>query len=264
MSKYTTQIRWIVEENSLDSADKSIFERTKIAAPRIFNFDYPIWDESYRTTLETKILSHYFTREIGFETVGLWKFYLWERLNLIMPYYIDLYETITNEFDYLKDTEYTESFNENKNKTEDKKEDISSDNTNTGTNSSATNDKSTDSENRTNTNSYDKLLSDTPQANYNNLDYATNLEKANETETLEKANNNERNISENSNYNNQNSLTENRVNDNKISETNNYTVNKNGNINKSKTELLLEYRKSILNIDNMIIDELNDLFMLIY
>ena len=246
MSKYTTQIR------------------TKIAAPRIFNFDYPIWDEGYRTTLETKILSHYFTREIGFETVGLWKFYLWERLNLIMPYYIDLYETITNEFDYLKDTEYTESFNENKNKTEDKKQDINSDNTNTGTNSNATNDKSTDSENRTNTINYEKLLSDTPQANYNNLDYATNLEKSNETETFEKTNNNERNISENNNYNNKNNLTENKVNDNKINEINNYTINKNGNINKSKTELLLEYRKSILNIDKMIIDELSDLFMLIY
>lgn len=83
MSKYTTEVRWIVEQNS----DPSLSTRDRIVAacPIIFNFDFPIWDENYRVTLEGKILSNYYTREIGFETVGLWKFYLAERLKSHIP-----------------------------------------------------------------------------------------------------------------------------------------------------------------------------------
>ena len=32
------------------------------AIPSIFNFSFPIFDESYRNVLETKILMHYYTR----------------------------------------------------------------------------------------------------------------------------------------------------------------------------------------------------------
>ena len=53
---------------------------------------FPIFDENYRSVLETKILRHYYTREIGFETVGLWKHYLKTKLNEIMPKYNKLYE----------------------------------------------------------------------------------------------------------------------------------------------------------------------------
>lgn len=53
---------------------------------------YPIWSEGYRETLNKKILSHFFMREIGYETVAMWRFALNRKLNEIMPYYNDLYK----------------------------------------------------------------------------------------------------------------------------------------------------------------------------
>lgn len=53
--------------------------------------DYPIWNESYRSVLNKKILDHYYIDEIGYETAELFKHFLNARMNEIMPYYNDLY-----------------------------------------------------------------------------------------------------------------------------------------------------------------------------
>lgn len=55
--------------------------------------DYPIFDEAYRPVLNGKILNHYRFREIGFETPGLFKYYLNMRLNEIMPFYNQYYRS---------------------------------------------------------------------------------------------------------------------------------------------------------------------------
>ena len=49
----------------------------------IFDFDFPIFDEDYKIPLEKKILRHYYLREIGFETLGVWKLKLNDKLNEI-------------------------------------------------------------------------------------------------------------------------------------------------------------------------------------
>lgn len=85
-------------------------KRLEAAAPLIFDFEFPIWSEQYRVILESKILRHYFTREIGVETVGLWKFDLETKLNEIMPYYNELYKTTVKDYDYMTDTDITEDF----------------------------------------------------------------------------------------------------------------------------------------------------------
>lgn len=54
---------------------------------------FPIWDESHRGELEKKIIEHYYFRQIGFETVGRFKFYLNTRLREIMPRYNKIYKT---------------------------------------------------------------------------------------------------------------------------------------------------------------------------
>lgn len=61
------------------------------------NFDfgldeYPIFNETYRDTLNNNILNYYYENEIGFETAELFKFYLNNKLKLIMPKYNVLYE----------------------------------------------------------------------------------------------------------------------------------------------------------------------------
>jgi len=114
MSKYTTQVRFICEtaagvihSDIVESVDNII----QAAIPTIFNFDFPIFDETYRNVLETKILKHYYTREIGEETVGLWKLRLNTTLNEIMPYYNKLYESELLEFNPLYDVNYTRTGN---------------------------------------------------------------------------------------------------------------------------------------------------------
>lgn len=106
MSKYTTEVRYICEVNS-GLTEGSVADYIKNSWSKIFNFDFPIWDENYRSVLCTKILKHYYTREIGFETVGLWKLKLETKLNEIMPYYNQLYESTMFKYNPLIDADYT-------------------------------------------------------------------------------------------------------------------------------------------------------------
>lgn len=110
MSKYTTELRYICEvEAGLDESEgyNSIYDILDAAAPNIFNFSFPIFDETYRPVLEKAILRHFYTREICEETYGLWKLRLEDKLNLIMPYYNKLYETELLEFNPLYDVDVT-------------------------------------------------------------------------------------------------------------------------------------------------------------
>lgn len=54
---------------------------------------FPIWNENHRGELEKKIIEHYYFRQIGFETVGRFKFMLNTRLREIMPRMNQLYKT---------------------------------------------------------------------------------------------------------------------------------------------------------------------------
>lgn len=75
MAKYTITIKALID-NNFD------FQMTQ----------YPIFDENYRETLNHNILYHYYENEIGFETAPLFRLYLNQKLNEIMPYYNELYK----------------------------------------------------------------------------------------------------------------------------------------------------------------------------
>lgn len=114
MSKYTTEVRFICENAYGITESKgfnSINEILEKSAPKIFDFDFPIFDEEYRLPLEVKILRTYYTREICEETVGLWKLRLQTKLCNIMPYYNQLYKSALLEFDAFSDVNYTEIIN---------------------------------------------------------------------------------------------------------------------------------------------------------
>lgn len=109
MSEYTTELRFICESKAgcMQSVGyNSINDVLRKAAPQIFNFDYPIFDELYRLPLEIKILRHYYTREISEETVGLWQLRLEDKMNEIMPYYNQLYDSARLRFNPFHDTDY--------------------------------------------------------------------------------------------------------------------------------------------------------------
>ena len=110
MSKYTSEVRFICESltgHEESSGYDGIDEIIEQAIPMIFSFDFPIFDENYREVLCTKILRHYYTREIGLETYGLWKLKLQTKLNEIMPYYNKLYESELLKFNPLYDVNMT-------------------------------------------------------------------------------------------------------------------------------------------------------------
>ena len=113
MSQYTTELRYICEslaglEHSVGYSD--IDEVIDNSYDKIFDFNYPIFDENYRPLLEKKILKHFYTREIGQETYGLWKLKLNTKMNEIMPYYNKLYNSELLEFNPLYDVDLTTSF----------------------------------------------------------------------------------------------------------------------------------------------------------
>lgn len=126
MSKYTTEVRFICENAAglKDSVGYNDVESVISAAlPKVFSFSFPIFDENYRGVLETKILKHYYTREIGFETVGLWKLKLDTKLNEIMPYYNKMYESELLKFNPLYDTDLKTTNVGDKESKSEKKED---------------------------------------------------------------------------------------------------------------------------------------------
>ena len=116
MSKYTTEVRYICETYAgLTESEgyDSIEEIVEKAVPKIFrSADIPMFageTEAHRALLLKKILLHYYTREIGYETVGLWKLKLNQKLVEIMPYYNQLYESELLQFDPLKNVDVTKT-----------------------------------------------------------------------------------------------------------------------------------------------------------
>lgn len=248
MSKYTTQVRFICETAAglTDSVGfNGINEVIQKAIPNVFNFDFPIYDESYRNVLCTKILRHYYTREIAAETVGLWKLWLDTRLNEIMPYYNQLYKSAMIDFNPMYDvdltTEHTKTFDGSTNVTGDSSENNSG---NSGTNTN------TENENTTR-----NLFSDTPQGSLENVENETYLTNA--TKIAENGNN----IS-NTDYEFNSDRVVNRSDKTIAKNTEDYiqTIKgKNGGTSYSKR--LQEFRDTFINIDTMIIGELSDLFI---
>ena len=239
MSKYTTELRFICESKAGLSNSVGFNQIDDVISNswnKIFN-NFPIFDESYRSVLCSKILKHYYTREISAETVGLWQLWLNTRMGEIMPYYNKLYESALLEFDPFKDTNY--SRNHGGTFTGDTvrngRSDVSVDN-------SVTSNGTSNSKN---------LFSDTPQGaitNIENESYLTNATLIKDTDT------NTTNTDGNSTT--QNTETTGITNTDNWIET---IVGKQSTVSYSK--LLQEFRDTFLNIDVMIINDLSDLFM---
>lgn len=93
MSKYTTELRWIVEQTLDDAGADRIESNWSLCYDALGLADYPLFDKAYRETLNNKIIRHYYTREIGAETAGRFRMFVRDAMHLIMPYYNQLYES---------------------------------------------------------------------------------------------------------------------------------------------------------------------------
>jgi hypothetical protein len=74
---------------------------------------FPIFEEAHREILCKKILRHYYTEEIAFETVGLWKLALNTKMQEIMPKYNELYSISASITHPLYNKDVTKEFTGN-------------------------------------------------------------------------------------------------------------------------------------------------------
>lgn len=93
MSRYSTQLRWVVEQALDDLGVAHTEDNWHLIWDKVGLADYPIFEETHRKVLNDKIIRHYYTREIGAETVARWRMFVRDAMHLIMPYYNQLYES---------------------------------------------------------------------------------------------------------------------------------------------------------------------------
>ena len=237
MSKYTTMLRFPIEQR----LDELKLEHTEENWPRVYGIlgldDYPIYEEAHRSILNDKIIRTYYFREIGFETLGQFAWYMRAMMHDIMPYYNQLYpsEKFITDPMLSKNMGYTETWtrDETRNTTQDGKSDTTTKSDSTST-------------------SHDRnVFQDTPMNGLDTgavegMDYATNVTFDDGSTT---------NASTGSNGN---------VNSMKRGEVGDYDGTREHTekgFDGSQSELLLTYRKTLLNIDLEIVDRVNVLFM---
>lgn len=256
MSKYTTEVRFICENKSgLDTSVGANDVDSVLANSwdKIFTSKVHFFDENYRSVLCQKILKHYYLREICCETVGVWLLWMNTRLEEIMPYYNQLYESELIKFDPMNDVNMKREY---KRKAEGETTETRNDSSNR---TRSTEDKTNNTVDRKSDGTTRDLYSDTPQGaitGLENEEYLTNARKVSDSNTDISKENSTRNVSE--------------------TEKNTIEGNSNGNSNSTEdyletltgkqgtenySSLLKKFRETFLNIDMQVINQFSDLFM---
>ena len=212
----------------------------------VFTFDYEFYSDNLqdKETFEKLFVSHFYFREIGFETPERFKMKLQSKLNLIMPYYRQLALT---EWDKVRSIE---QMMESKNLTE-TTEHIQSIQGNSETQSNQSS--SSNAPQNTTSSNESKASNLADGVSQSSLDdgYLTASGKTEQTDNTQ---------TESSGTGSQ-TLTGN--NEQQLTEKTTFTSN--GDIGiQTPAYAIAEWRKIIININQMIINECDDLFMKIY
>lgn len=264
MSKYTTEVRFICESKSGLTESVGFNDVDSVIAnswDKIFTSKVSVFDETYRSVICQKILKHFYLREICCETVGIWQLWMNTRLEEIMPYYNQLYDSAKIKFDPMHDVDLTRVHNltskQDKKETSDDNRNVTGNRENNSTTNTTRNNEHSDNSNKKD------LYSDTPQGSLSGVEnesYLTNARKITDNTSGD--------ISETGN------ATENTSNE--YNETEKKSGNVNGTLNNTEdyietvkgkqgggnfSSLLNEYRTTLLNIDMQVIEEFNDLFI---
>lgn len=284
LSKYTTEVRFICEkfanydESKGADAIDSVLEKSW---NKIFTSTPQIFDESYRKIICKKILKHFYLREIGAETFGIWKFWMNTKMEELLPYYNQLWKSELLEFNPLYDVDVTKTYTKtgdtdttnsntlNKSGSSSSDESGSTDSTDKVTSTSTgTTDTAT-----TGTSNKKDRYSDTPQGTLSNVEsntYLTNARIIDENNSgtsntaMENKNTTDDTYAETRGNSVENSFENEEKGNNTgtINSTEEYTdhvIGKTANGNYS--EMLLKFRETFLNIDMMFINEFEELFM---
>lgn len=233
--------------NGESTGVKDSIEKGRI---KLFDFSYPIYDETYKKVFETHFIRQFYMTEIGFETEGLFKFHLETWLNINMPYFNKLFESELLQYDPLTNTKLET--------TQLKKNDRTGKTDGTSTSTS----KQNASGQLTDDNFDRQVESDTPDGRLKltlndgegALEYASNIKENTE-------NNQKQSSSESTGEaNDQTTVT------NEINEVEDYIENKFGKVgNDSFSKMVKEYRETLLRVEKQIFAEMRkELFMLVY
>lgn len=114
MSKYTMELRKIVEYEGRDTVENyfkdycinNYLRQNEVESILKAN----IWSKD---RLASKIVDHYFMREIGYETIGLFKHYAKVYMQEIMERYLPIIYSNSINYDVLVNVDYEESFTRN-------------------------------------------------------------------------------------------------------------------------------------------------------
>lgn len=207
----------------------------------LFDFDYPIYDESQRARFEIMILKYYFQRDIGAETVGQFKLFADDLLNRIMPKYNTLYNAIV-------ENEIKPLYNDYEVETISRQNQTSNNATSTGNTTSKVDTDGTTMSAGDNTNKF----WDQPQTGEAvNDSYLTN-----QTNDTNSSNSTTTGTSSSTATDNTTAKTDGTLNEDIVRK-------KYGNVQKSMTDLYMQYAYKFETVDNMIIKELAVLFNLL-
>ena len=114
MSKYTIELRKIIEYQGRDTVEgwfKDYCINNYLRPEEIETIlNANIWSKD---RLATKICDHYFMREIGYETIGLFKHYVKVYMQEIMERYLPLIYSNSINYDPLVNVDYKEEFTRN-------------------------------------------------------------------------------------------------------------------------------------------------------
>lgn len=264
MSKFTTEVKYICETYAdiSENTTFSINETINAAIPYIFDETWGTYNSEHKQELCAKILRHYYMREIGAETVGLWKLQINSLLSEIMPKYNVLYaqlESIKNNIMGNVNTTETRTLNNVQN--------TSAESANTDYSSSQNSTRS-NAENRTNgngTNSADgwQEYADTPQGALTGIENQTYLTNATRNRSTNDSSNAQNALSSSNSHTDTNNASTSSGKSTGVSNTDEtYTLTITG--KNSGSSFVDEYTKVVKDyndVDAQIIKELNVCFM---
>ena len=259
MAMFTTTIQTILKNFS---ESHEINQQIDDGKSHVFDDSWKIVDDDYTNVLQTKILRHYYMREIGFETPSLFILKLNTELSEIAPKYTMLYNALNSFKDNpLGNIDVTESQTE----TGTGKSVTNSTGTTEGTSNTKTSSTSTGKQNSTGNGNSDawQTSNDTPQGGLNGLETNKYLSSAvHNKSTTEQANNSSSNATstgKEDGTSNTKSSSESNAMTNTTSEYVKKIIGKNS--GSDSIDTFQKLYTNYLNIDRMLLDELEPLFM---
>ena len=229
MSLWTMQVMEILKNYALPQTNLPFDSLIDATYQDYFNFDFPWYTDNDNGTSKIEFQKLFLLRHmmdyIGQETIEQHRMFLAERLREVMPMYTQLFESMNLDMDWIKDVDMTYTGNES------------------GTRNTTGNSSRETEVTNNNTTNTQAINSDNPQITIQTEDYASEMSRGQSTS--------QGTGSETSS--DTSAVNENTSRDESRSES--------GYRGRRKGDVIKEYRESILNLNQMLLEECKDLFL---